>query len=142
MKKLVLIILSMLTVTMSVLAMVVSERRLAAKSLFLANVNALSQGESGKEESGIPVPGPEGWTRGSCQSNGGNWNMSTIVKETKTVISTCTIKGEISVCGFKIGGEYEVGGKYEMQITVYSCEASSENCCIKIGSYYRDEKLS
>lgn len=44
-------------------------KRLAAKSLFLANVNALARDETGGGEvPGIPVPGPEGWTRGTCQS--------------------------------------------------------------------------
>lgn len=143
MKKCVLIIVSILTIAMSVLTMFVSEKRLVAKSLFLANVNALARDETGGGEvPGIPVPGPEGWTRGSCQSNGGNWNMSTMVKDAKTVTSTCTKKGEISIGGFKVGGEYEEGGKYEMQITIYSCEASNENCCIKMGSYYGDHKLS
>ena len=52
------------------------------------------------------------------------------------------IKGEVNVCGVKVSGEYVVGGKYEMQITIYSCEASNENCCIKMGSYYGEHKLS
>ena len=143
MKKCVLIIVSILTIAMSVLTMFVSEKRLAAKSLFLANVNALARDETGGGEvPGIPVPGPEGWTRGTCQSNGGNWNMSTMVKDAETVTSTCTIKGEVNVCGVKVSGEYVVGGKYEMQITIYSCEASKENCCIKMGSYYGEHKLS
>lgn len=43
MKKCVLIIVSILTIAMSVLTMFVSEKRLAAKSLFLANVNALAR---------------------------------------------------------------------------------------------------
>lgn len=109
----------------------------------MANVNALARDETGGGEvPGIPVPGPEGWTRGTCQSNGGNWNMSTMVKDAETVTSTCTIKGEVNVCGVKVSGEYVVGGKYEMQITIYSCEASNENCCIKMGSYYGEHKLS
>lgn len=86
MKKCVLIIVSILTIAMSVLTMFVSEKRLAAKSLFLANVNALARDETGGGEvPGIPVPGPEGWTRGTCQSNGGNWNMSTMVKDAETI---------------------------------------------------------
>ena len=68
--------------------------------------------------------------------------MSTMVKDTETVTSTCTIKGEVNVCGVKVSGEYVVGGKYEMQIIIYSCEASNENCCIKMGSYYGEHKLS
>lgn len=142
MKKCVLIIMSMLTIVMSVLTIVVSERRLAAKSLFLANVNALSQGETGKDESGIPLPGPEGWKRETCQANGGNWNMSTIVKEAKTVVTNCKVEGEVSILGVKIKGSYEKGNTYEMQITVYDCTASDTNCCIKIGSYYGNDKLS
>ena len=59
MKKCVLIIVSILTIAMSVLTMFVSEKRLAAKSLFLANVNALARDETGGGEvPGIPVPGP------------------------------------------------------------------------------------
>lgn len=69
----------------------------------MANVNALARDETGGGEvPGIPVPGPEGWTRGTCQSNGGNWNMSTMVKDTETVTSTCTIKERSTFVGLKL----------------------------------------
>lgn len=142
MKKVFFIVSSLLVMAMSVVTLTVSERQLSAKSLLLANVNALSQNESGGGESEIPVPGIEGWTRGTCQSSGGNWNMATVVKETRLVTTTCKVTGKVVVLGCEIGGSYEKGGVYEMMITVYSCESSNENCCVKMGSYYRDQKLS
>lgn len=142
MKKGILIVFSLLVMAMSVVTLTVSEKQLSAKSLLLANVNALSQNESGDGESAIPVPGPEGWTRGTCQSSGGNWNMATVVQETKLVTTTCKVTGKVVVLGCEVSGSYEKDTVYDMIITVYNCGASNENCCIKMGSYYGDEKLS
>ena len=55
---------------------------------------------------------------------------------------TCTIKGEITVFGVALKGEYSKGSTYRIAWARYQCVTSNGNCCKKQGLYSGDTKLA
>ena len=85
-------------------------------------------------------PYPE--ERAACVSSDGNWNMASVCEAGEISEVTCTVSGEVSICGIIIKGSYTKGKTYSIAWARYKCEASQGNCCKKQGIYSGETKLA
>ena len=88
-----------------------------SNALLMANVEALSAETEDSEE------------RRNCVNNGGNWNMALCCVDGGTVTKTCEVKGEITVFGVTVKGEWKKGQTVTAAWERWSCVASTGNCC-------------
>ena len=102
-------------------------------SLLMQNVEALAQ--EGTDE---PYPAE----REKCITEGGNWNMASVCKQSGFESVVCKISGEVSFMGFSIKGSYEKGKKYSIPWARYECTESAGNCCKKQGLFTGEKKLA
>ena len=103
----------------------------SGKTLLLENLEALAES-----------PEDEAARRAVCYAENGAWNAMTTCDASGIESSTCTIKGELTILGVTLKGEYDKGKKYSLPWARYNCTASSGNCCKKIGLYTGDIKLA
>ncbi len=104
---------------------------LSTYALYSENVEVLTQGDSFDD-----------LLKMQCLSGGFNYNMASIVSNSGFQTVTCEIKGEISLLGVTVKGEYKKGNQYGIPWATYSCSASNGNCCKKQGLYSGDTKLA